>query len=353
MRGERDSRAARSGTSRAPRRARDLELEAHQLSNKKGDASILAMRAKYREIRKQVYEQATAPDPRNDQKHRNNQSLFRKKAIALCDRANLKHYKAATLEARTALWNQLWTKNRYAGIRAQLATTEIGHLTSLFNNYRWFCDRGWDIDATGYRIRAIGGIARTFLDRTGAFAGKQTIGNVPKLKTIVAVARSFARYFDEHPGAAAIEFVSREAADDDVWTIHDRLMKSGYTADLTALHFMMDVGFGVIKPDIVISRLALEWGWLHHANPFLPVDLTRSDLIGDGTYGSQYLYTKPIIYKPVINLARTIVHGVDAAELTADIGWATNNPLREFDILLVKAGQLPEKGWGIERRLYP
>jgi hypothetical protein len=77
------------------------------------------------------------------------------------------------------------------------------------------------------------------------------------------------------------------------------------------------------------------------------------DLEGKGKYGSQYLYTKPVIYKPVIDLAQRVVAQLDSTELIVDIGWATNNPIREFDIFLVKAGQLPEKEWGIERRLYP
>lgn len=175
---------------------------------------------------------------------------------------------------------------------------------------------------------------------------------MPKLKKIVTVARAFKRYFDEHPDAAAIEFVTRGMPAGNVWRVHDQLLKAGYTADLTALHFMMDAGFQVIKPDVVISRLLLEWGWLHHAIPSLPADLTRYDLQGEGKYGSRYLYTKPTMYKPVIDLARGIVSDLDVDILVADIGWATNNPMREFDIFVVKAGQLPEREFGIERRLY-
>ena len=59
------------------------------------------------------------------------------------------------------------------------------------------------------------------------------------------------------------------------------------------------------------------------------------------------------MYKPVIDLARGIVSDLDVGTLVADIGWATNNPMREFDIFVVKAGQLPEREFGVERRLYP
>ena len=310
------------------------------------------MRAKYREIRRQVYEQATMPVVASECRYTENKSRLQNGVEAVCNRANLSHWSAATSDARHALWNHLWTKNRYAGIRAQIATTEITQLTPLFDNYSWFCDPGWDIESKGHTVQSAGAFARSFLERTGQFANIQTIGNVPKLKKIVCVARRFKRYFDEHPNAVAIEFVTRTLRSDDTWAVHDQLMELGYTADLTALHFMMDVGFQVIKPDIVISRLFLDWGWLHHAIPLLPANVTRADLGGTGGYGARYFYTKPTIYKPVINLARKIVREIDAQDLIADIGWATTNPIREFDIFVVKAGQLPEKEFGIERRLY-
>jgi hypothetical protein len=310
------------------------------------------IRAKYRNIRRQVYEQATLPVVANETQHAENQSRIREGVETVCNRANLAHWSAATDDARRALWNHLWTKNRYAGIRAQIATTEITQLTPLFDDYNWFCDPGWDIESKGHTIHSAGSLARNFLERTGPFATIQTIGNIPKLKKIVAVARHFKRFFDEHPNAAAIDFVTRNLKPDDTWAVHDQLMEAGYTADLTALHFMMDVGFQVIKPDIVISRLFLDWGWLHYALPALPADITRADLSGKGNYSTRYLYTKPIIYKPVINLAREIVRGIERQELVADIGWATINPIREFDIFVVKSGQLPEIKFGIERRLY-
>jgi hypothetical protein len=314
---------------------------------------IDAMRTKYREIRRQVYERATEPITADEERHTRNKATFQHAVTAGCNRADLTHYNAATALARTELWNHLWTKNRYAGIRSQTATREIAQLTPLFNNYRWFCEAGWDMTSNGHIVQSAGSLARSFLERTGQFAGKQTIGNVPKLRKIVAVARAYTRYFEDHPDAAAIEFVTRGLAPDDIWAVHEQLLEVGYTADLTALHFMMDAGFPVIKPDVVMSRLFFEWGWLHHAIPSLPADLRRDDLTGKGAYGTRYLYTKPTIYKPVINLARQIVRELDVAALSADIGWATNNPIREFDIFVVKAGQLPEKEIGIERRLYP
>ena len=289
----------------------------------------------------------------SNHRHLENKLRFQNRVVEICSQANLANWCSATSEVRHALRHHLRTKNRYAGIRAQIATTEITQLTPLFDNYSWFCDPGWDIESKGYKIQSAGALSCSFLQRTGQFVNVQTIGNIPKLKKIVNVARSFKRYFDEHPNAPAFDFVTQNLSQDDTWAVHDQLLAGGYKADLTALHFMMDAGFQVIKPDLVISRLFLHWGWLHQAISSIPADLKREDLEGKGKYASRFLYTKPIIYKPIINLAQDIVQGINENERVADIGWATTNPIREFDIFVVKAGQLPEKEFGIERRLYP
>ena len=112
------------------------------------------------------------------------------------------------------------------------------------------------------------------------------------------------------------------------------------------------MGFEVIKPDIVITRLFLAWGWLHLVVPRLPPDLSADDLKGKGKYGSRFMYMKPVLYKPVIDLARAIVKATSRNDLIADIGWATDNPLREFDMFVVKYGQKPEEDFGVVRTLY-
>lgn len=310
------------------------------------------MREKYRQIRREVYENSTKPINCIGKTHTANKSIFQTRVTNLCENANLGRWNEPTHEARTALWNHLWTKNRYAGIAAQIATNEISQLTPLFDDYAWFTDSDWDIKSKGFTVQSSGKLIRNFIDKTGPFKGISTIANIPKLKKLVTVARSFNSYFLTNPNAPAIEFVTRKLNVDDTWSIHNQLLDIGYTADLTALHFMMDTGFQVIKPDVVITRLFLDLGWLHHAIKSLPNDLTRQDLIGKGTYGTKYHYTKPKIYKPVIDLANEIVKGIQPQQLSSDIGWVTSNPIREFDIFIVKAGQLPEKEFGIERRLY-
>lgn len=316
---------------------------------------LQAIRTRYRELRREVYECATRPSSGNAEKHQANQKLFRNRVEEICQVASLEHYQADNPNAKNSLWHHLWTKNRYAGIRAQRATDEITDLTSLFDNYAWFTDPDWNIQARGYKVdkAGTGQLALAFLDRSGQFKGLRTVGNVPKLKNIVAIARSYTKSFQEQRNNTAIQFVTGGFPDTEVWQIHSHLLNLGYRADLTALHFMMDTGFQVIKPDVVVTRLFLELGWLRCASPNIPQDLTRHDLIGRGRYGFRFKYTKPVIYRPVIDLARDIVRELRPADLRADIGWCTSNPIREFDLFVVKAGQLPEREFGIEQRLYP
>ena len=58
------------------------------------------------------------------------------------------------------------------------------------------------------------------------------------------------------------------------------------------------------------------------------------------------------MYKPIIEVALEIVSITKQQELKKDIGWVTCNPIREFDIFIVKYGQKPEKEFGVERTLY-
>lgn len=306
----------------------------------------------YRKLRAEVYERATEPTIYSTDAHTANKETFKHFVLELSSNANLLHFSSASPEARTKLWHHLWTKNRYAGIRANTATIEIRDIEELFDNYEWFSDVDWNLESQGHQVQSAGLLARSFLNRTGQFAGKQTVGNIPKLKKIIHVARDFSTFFKSNPDSPAIDFVTRGRPLHDIWGIHRQLQNNGYKGDLTTLHFMMDVGFQVIKPDIVISRLFLDWGWLHFAAKDLPQNLTRADLVGEGSYGGRYSYTHPRIYKPIINLSRQIIAELSTEDLKNDIGWVSVNPMREFDIFVVKAGQQPEEHFGIARRLY-
>lgn len=307
----------------------------------------------YRAVRKAVYEEATRPLSNNPVLHQNNKVLLRNLVEKLGNDADLNKYRGTDKDTAATIWHHLWTINRYAGIRSQIATTEISHIESIFDDYESFAGEDWNIKAAGNSVISGGRQVKNFLNRTGDFAGKQTVGNVPKLVKIVSVARQLTDFINKkNPEAQVLNFITNGCRPDDVWAIHGHLMSIGYRSNLTVLHFMMGLGFQVIKPDIVITKLFLDWGWLHKINPEFPVDLTFDDLRGKGKYGARFQYTSEKMYKPLINLARQIAAHTKQEDLKRDIGWVTVNPIREFDIFVVKYGQKPERDFGIARTLY-
>lgn len=307
---------------------------------------------KYRDTRVRVFNEATF-DVLSDE-HEINKVTFQTKVTDLCNSANLECFQSNDASVKTVIWHHLWTKIRYAGIKAEIASKEINDIEAIFDDYNGFNDPRWDITIRYDRllkkqvVLKAGSYVQDYLNRTGMFLGKLTVGNLIKLNKTVNLARMYSKFVQQN---APIKFIMANYSKDDIWEIHQHLLDIGYTSDLTALHLMMDLGFQVIKPDIVISRLFLRNGWLHDVIPNLPTDITEDDLIGKGKYRSRYQYTMPLVYKAVIDLARAIVRLVKTQDLQNDLGWVTDNPIREFDIFMVKFGQEPERDWGLTLNL--
>lgn len=311
----------------------------------------------YRQIRKRVFEEATLPLTKSNIEHQKHQRLFRSWIEKVCNDANLSLYIGNSESVARQIWYNLWTKNRYANIQANIASTEIEGIKSVFDDYEAFSSPDWDIEierqprwnakkkqnTPQFVVVRSGRRVADFLNRKGDFKAAKTIGNLPKLRTIVDVARKLKRFMDsKSESTPPLEFVTRGNSHDDIWTIHNHLVEQvGYRGDLTALHFMMDIGFPVIKPDIVISNLFYSWEWLNRilVEPISNIrELEKS-------------YTKPKVYKPVIDLSQQIVNVTSQDDLLRDIGWVTQNRLREFDLFMVKFGQEPEPQYGIIRKL--
>jgi hypothetical protein len=319
------------------------------------------MSERYRKTRKAVYEEATRPLSNNPDIHQSNKEKLRKLVEKLGTDSDLKKFCGTDKDTATAIWHHLWTKNRYAGIKSILANAEIKDIKNIFNDYESFAGEDWNIEASGHTLISGGRQVHNFIDKTGVFTGMQTKGYIPKLVSLVSVARQLMDFiYKKKANTPVLDFITNGYSIDKVWDIHGHLMALGYRSDLTVLHFMMDIGFPVIKPDIVISKIFLDWGWFHKIIPELPTDLRFEDLQCKGKkgqpfkgkYGQRFKYTNERMYKPVINLARDIVSKTKQSDLENDIGWVTDNPIREFDIFLVKYGQQPEKEFGIERTLY-
>ena len=308
--------------------------------------------SQYRKIRKMVWEKATYINDAS--KYAVNQNKLKKNVEQLCKQSDVSNYMGCSDVTKKKVWNHLWTKIRYAGIKASMASKEISDISSIFDRYDDFVKTEWDItivwdkEKRKHILVSGGKSVHDFLNREGDFNGKQTVGNLVKLKKTVYIARQYSEFVKkQHP----ISFITSKFDVDDVWGIHGHLQDIGYTSDLTALHLMMDLGFKVIKPDVVISRLFLSLGWLHDIIPNLPQDIEPSDLVGKGKYKSKYQYTKPLIYKPIIALATEIVENTNNKNLVDDIGWVAGTPIREFDIFMVKFGQEPEEQWGLTKNL--
>lgn len=314
--------------------------------------NITEMAEHYRTIRKAVFNEATLPADGSALQHSQNQRQLRLRVENVCRNANLSRFRGTDVESAKRLWNMLWTRIRYAGIKSSIATQEISDVKFYFDDYASFLGPEWDLKTNGHKLISAGQHASDFINRTGSFRDCQTIGNLPKLKKTILLARNLAKFMaTKVSDSEAMDFVTEVHSANDVWSVHAHLLSIGYTADLTALHFMMDTGFQVMKPDIIVTRLFLQWGWLHAIIGNLPRDITLSDLEGRGKYKSRFKYTKSTLYKPVISLAKQISQATTKSDLSNDIGWVTDNPLREFDIFVVKYGQQPEIDFGIAKTL--
>jgi hypothetical protein len=307
-----------------------------------------------------VFKEPTKPANADADRHKANQKKFEAGVKQICRRADLTLYQSTTNEARKSLWNHLWTKIKYAGIRAENASGEISDIKHIFECYECFSDPSWDIEigkhsADDDKVVLLRGGTQVidFLTRKGDFKDCRTNGKLSKIKMIINVARNYGRFVGSNPDVAPINFITEGRDVSDIWEIHGALISSGYRKDLTCCHLMMDVGFEMIKPDIQLTRMFLEWGWLHQAIPSLPADLIAKDLEGKGAFKSKYLYTKPSMYRPVIDLAKQIIRELDVTALEEGVGWVSSNPLREFDLFVVKAAQDPEVNLGIEKTLFP
>ena len=299
---------------------------------------------KFREIRKKVWFEATRNKPENKE-------LLQKSVIEVADRANLDHWRASAPEVRSELWSQIVEKIFYSGFDASIVNAKLAHIQTQFGDYKSLCCSDWDIRLKGHRLSDTSGrFARAYF---GNDRLEDKIRHAAKIRKIVVVARVFTKYFDEHSEALALSFVTRQNESEDVWQLSGNLDDVGLSGQLIQLHLMMDLGFDCIKPDIVISRLVLSLGWLAKFAERLPADLTEDDLRGKGKYGSKFHYTKIVVIKPIVDLARAFASKMrqERETLQADIGWVTSNPIREFDIFMVAFGQRPDPSWGIEVQL--
>ncbi len=331
----------------------------------------------YRRIRIAVYTEAIKGPSPDVIQHAESQQAFRAFVTGLCADANLRTYADTSPESRQRLWRHIWTKIRYAGIRAEGASKEIEDTSDLFDDAKSFCDKNWDTlfdkkkkeTKNGARnvnepnILLCGPYARQYFEKSGIFAGKYYYRNVSKLMRTINIAKALTDFSRKNPNAPTIEFLSGGISSKNVWPVFRRITaEQGYLSDITALHLMMDLGYEVMKPDRVMARAFFQLGWLGQIVD-LPAGITEADIIptssGDDPEeiddeerpGGRYHYIHPTIARPIVDLSRQIAARVSKEDLESDIGWCTDNKLREFDIFMVKYGQQPEPKLGLHRNL--
>ena len=107
---------------------------------------------------------------------------------------------------------------------------------------------------------------------------------------------------------------------------------------------MMELGFWVIKPDIVMTKLFHRGGFLNNLN---------EDQILDKNDKNKYKYTNKTVYKEMINVGRKIADQIEKdLKPKNQLGrLAEKNIIRALDLFLVKFGQEPDPKCGITRNL--
>ncbi len=341
------------------------------------DRAIDEMVDAYRRIRIAVYQEATRHPSGAASEHAASQQTFRDFVTGLCADANLSAYADNSPESRQRLWRQIWTKIRYAGIVADGASREIRETGDIFDDIRSFCGKEWELvldeheKETKSGIRSekkpnlilTGDLARQYFERSGTFEGKYYYRNISKIKRTVRLARAFDGFQRNKPSAPSIDFLSGGIDPKNIWRIHRYMTETTrYISNITALHLMMDLGYEVMKPDRVMARAFFQLGWLGQIVE-LPDGIREAHIIpassdedpekveDEGRPSGRYHYIHPNISRPIVDLSRLIASRIKKEDLERDIGWCTDNKLREFDIFMVKYGQEPEPKLGLHRNL--
>lgn len=299
----------------------------------------------FREIRRRVWFEATLNKAEN-------QAKFKETVVEHSDKANLSYWRTSAPEVRSEIWDQVVEKIFYAGFDASKVIAAWKSIRAKFGDYKPLCSPDWEARIKNRRISDDSGPLAQAYGADDGLEGK--IRHAYKIRKIVRLGRYFNDYFDKNREASALGIILQGKDSEDVWVVSGNLNDIGLSGRLTQLHLLMDIGFDCIKPDIVISRLVLSLGWLAHFAAELPADLQEEDLRGKGKYRGKYHYTKDVVIKPIVNLAREFASRMrhERKALEEDIGWVSSNPIREFDNFMVSYGQRANPSVGIERQLW-
>lgn len=93
----------------------------------------------YRNIRKRVWNEATYA--KNSKQHDENKSCLKNRVSKLCEESYLSKFRGNSDDTKDRVWHHLWTKIRYAGIKADIASKEIADISSIFDLTKGFLNK--------------------------------------------------------------------------------------------------------------------------------------------------------------------------------------------------------------------
>lgn len=241
------------------------------------------------------------------------------------------------------LWQIIWERIRYAGIRASIATNEIKEYrkNNVFDDLKKFSLPEWDFDINEWKLykksndkknfifKNIGFKSRDLLNKTGNFSGLKIVSNFYKLDKTIRFARDFYKFRSNNINSPALNFFIGDDFDinnlnsEKFWSIQKNF--ESYLGFITSLHVMMDLGLPTVKPDKILTYVLAKLSLL----TVFESSVSREDV--------NKKYQKQAVAEDVINTA---------LELSKNIK-DSKNPIREIDIWLVKFAQDPEPSFGI------
>ena len=102
-------------------------------------AALASAVLRFRKVRRDVWSDGTRRPTSTQEEHLGNKQKLRTTLTTLSERASLSNWSGGGEAVAHRLWREMWTKIRYAGFRAHLATREIESLSTepgSFDQYR-------------------------------------------------------------------------------------------------------------------------------------------------------------------------------------------------------------------------
>ena len=307
-----------------------------------------------------IHENATKPNPYNENIHEQNKQKLKRSIKKVCDIASLKN--PITYDE---FWYLAYTKIFYAGTKADKATKEIESIKQNggFNNFRNLNDDSWDFEKSEWEafsaywkkeLKSKGDwlkkakmsnkwqiIIKHYFKKTGNNAinlmtKSQEYENIKfsslaaKMSKYINLARKLVILEKDYKNVIEY-FIGNDYnyEPEKFWQIHEKFAE--LLGDITSLHLMMDLGFKNVKPDRVLTYLFYKLGWLES----IETNLSQEIIV-------KKEYLKKKVWIDVINKA-ILLEKVWNSEYS--------NSLRAIDLWIVKYGQEPEESFGITKNL--